>query len=138
MTVRAVHDVKMHRKRVRNRVTSFSSACRTWAAPVAVNLFLGLLAIIPIWGLVLFAVNYPLADIGLTHRDPTENDGMQPWLVIVVPLWAVLLALWLPANVAMRRKRRTMKGGHYWTASLLLCLLPTATATPMSLIAGLW
>lgn len=114
-------------------MASFPLACRTWAAPAAVNLILGLIAVIPLWGLMLFAMNFPLADLGLTHREPTENDGILPWLMILVPMWAALLALWLPANTAMHRKRRTVKGGYYWTASSLLCLLPMATL--MSLIA---
>lgn len=119
-------------KPVRNRVASFPLPWRTWAAPIVVNLILGLIAIIPLWGLMLFAMNFPLADLGLTHREPTENDGMLPWLMILVPIWAALLTLWLLANAAMRRKRGTANGGLYWTASSLLCLLPTATL--MSLI----
>lgn len=113
-------------------MASFPLPWRTWAAPIAVNLILGLIAIIPLWGLILFAINFLLAGLDLTQREPTENDGMLPWLMILVPMWAVLLALWLPANAAMRRKRGTVNGGHYWTASSLLCLLPTATL--MSLI----
>ena len=99
------------------------SAGRTWAVPVLVNLVLGAVAVIPVWGLVLFAVNYPLAGLGITHREPTENDGMLPWLLVLVPMWAAFLGLWIPVNLAMRRKRDAVKR-RYWTASSLLVLLP--------------
>jgi hypothetical protein len=100
------------------------SVRRTWAAPVVVNLALGIVAVIPVWALVLFAVNYPLAGLGITHREPTENDGMLPWLLVLVPVWAAFLGLWIPVNLAMRRKRDAAKR-RYWTASSLLVLLPT-------------
>ncbi|MET7288546.1 hypothetical protein [Streptomyces sp. NPDC005573] len=95
-----------------------------WTVPVAVNLCLGIVGVIPVWGLVLFAVNFPLASLGITTGSATENDGMLPWLLVLVPMWAVLLGLWIPANIRMRRKR-TAAGRRYWIYSSLLVLVPT-------------
>ena len=50
-------------------------------AAVGVNLLLGIPGVVPLWLLWYFASNGPLADIGWTRREPTENDGMLFWLV---------------------------------------------------------
>ncbi|MGW1881853.1 hypothetical protein [Streptomyces sp. NPDC001970] len=97
-----------------------------WAKPTFVNL-VGLVAIVPIWLLVLFAVNFPLAALGPSEREPTENDGMLPWLILLAPLLAGVLGLWLSLNTLMRRKA-DLRAGRYWRFSSAMVLLPTVTA----------
>ncbi|SDT12332.1 hypothetical protein SAMN05216371_1341 [Streptomyces sp. TLI_053] len=99
-------------------------------AAVAVNLLLGLPAVVPVWLLWYFAVNWPLAELGWTRREPTENDGVLPWLMLAVPVLAVFAAVWWPANHLLRRRRRHRyadpgRAGAYWTTSALLTLVPT-------------
>ncbi|MGP4085800.1 hypothetical protein [Streptomyces sp. KR55] len=65
---------------------------------------LGCIAVIPLWLLLLFAINFPLASLGVTRREPTENDGMLPWLILLVPLLSGLLALWWSLNALIRRR----------------------------------
>jgi hypothetical protein len=95
-----------------------------WSAPLLVNLLLGIPAVVPIWLLWYLAVNWPLAELGLTVREPTENDGMALWLVIVVPVVALFALIWWLANSPLRR-RTTLAPRTYWLLSVLAPLLPT-------------
>ncbi len=46
--------------------------------PGAANLVLGVIAVVPLWLLVQFARNYPLAALSLTGFESTDDDGMLP------------------------------------------------------------
>ncbi|GAA2526097.1 MULTISPECIES: hypothetical protein [Streptomyces] len=96
---------------------------RRWGPSVAVHLILGVVAIVPLWLSMMFATNYPLAELGLTSREPTDNDGMLPWAMILVPVWAVFLALWLPVG-ALARPKAGVPGRRYWAVSSGLLLTP--------------
>jgi len=108
------------------RVPEASDAVRprSWALPGVVNLLMGAVAVIPVWFLVLFAVSYPFDALGITRRDPTENDGMLPWAIVLVPLWTAFLAMWIPANLLLRRRTGASRA-RYWTCAVLLVLAPT-------------
>lgn len=70
---------------------------RVWTA-VGVNVVIGIPGIIPIFLAYYFLSNGPLADIGWTSREPTENDGT---LVLGMFLGPTLLCAgggWLLAN----------------------------------------
>ncbi|MFF7592375.1 hypothetical protein ACFZCK_33355 [Kitasatospora purpeofusca] len=96
-------------------------------AAVVVNLLLGLPAVVPVWLLWYFAVNWPLAGLGWTQGEPTENDGMLPWFIFAVPVLSVFSGLWWLANHLLRRRRHAgpRAAGAYWTTSALLTLVPT-------------
>ncbi|MGW0862118.1 hypothetical protein [Streptomyces sp. NPDC002611] len=96
-----------------------------WSAPLLVNLLLGIPAVVPIWLLWYLTANWPLAELGLTVREPTENDGMALWLVIVVPVVALFGLIWWLANMPLRR-RTALAPRTYWLLSLAAPLLPTA------------
>ncbi|MFB7933024.1 hypothetical protein ACFC4C_28375 [Streptomyces sp. NPDC056039] len=96
-----------------------------WSAPLLVNLLLGIPAVVPIWLLWYLTANWPLAELGLTVREPTENDGMALWLVIVVPVVALFGLIWWLANSPLRR-RTALAPRTYWLLSLSAPLLPTA------------
>lgn len=88
------------------------------------NVLLGVPGVVPVWLIWYYLSNGPLADAGWTSREPTENDGMQLWLVIVVFAVAVFGVIWWLANDWARR--RTALAPHvYWTAGALLTLVPT-------------
>lgn len=93
--------------------------------PAVVNVGLGIVAVVPLWLLLLFAVNFPLASMGLTSREPTENDGMLPWALLLVPLWALFLGLWIPVNLLLH-DRTELPGARYWTLASLTALTPMA------------
>lgn len=97
---------------------------RHWSAPLLVNLLLGIPAVVPLWLLWFLAANWPLADAGLTVREPTENDGMAPWLVIVVPVVTLYGLIWWLANQPLRR-RTSLDPRAYWALSASAPLLPT-------------
>ncbi|WP_232033253.1 hypothetical protein [Streptomyces lincolnensis] len=92
--------------------------------PALANLGLGIIAVVPLWFLLLFAVNFPLAGMGFTSREPTENDGMLPWALLLVPLWGLFLGMWIPVNLLMR-DRSELSAGRYWSLASLVSLSPT-------------
>ncbi|MFY1676934.1 hypothetical protein [Streptomyces sp. WMMC905] len=93
--------------------------------PVAVNLLLGIPAIVPIFLVWYVLSNGPLAQLGWTSRDPNEDDGMLLWLVIVVPVVACFGGLWALVNIWLRRKMLDAPPPYpYW----LVCA--TATLAP--------
>ncbi|WP_199830819.1 hypothetical protein [Streptomyces sp. MMG1533] len=96
----------------------------SWVLPVTANLVLGVVAVVPLWLLMQFARNYPLAALGLTGREPTDNDGMLPWALLLVPMWAVFLGLWISVNLLMR-ERTGASTGRYWGWVVVVVLAPT-------------
>ncbi|MFK4105529.1 hypothetical protein ACI2L1_36805 [Streptomyces sp. NPDC019531] len=101
---------------------------RPWALPVVVNLVMGVVVVIPVWSLVLFAVSYRFAALGVTSGSPTENDGMLPWAIVLVLLWTAFLAMWIPANLLSRRRVGASRA-RYWACATLLVLVPTTVLT---------
>ncbi|MFJ4880846.1 hypothetical protein ACIP93_37345 [Streptomyces sp. NPDC088745] len=95
-----------------------------WSAPLLVNVLLGLPGTLPIWLLWYFVVNWPLADLGLTVREPTENDGMLSWLLIAAPIAGLYTLLWWLANKPLRR-RSALAPRAYWSLSVLALFVPT-------------
>ncbi|MFJ4842361.1 hypothetical protein [Streptomyces sp. NPDC088746] len=91
------------------------------------NLLFGVPGVIPMFLVWYYLSNGPLADAGWTSREPTENDGMTLWLVIVVPVVAVFGISWWLANDWLRR-RASLSPGAYWTAGVLLTLWPVWAA----------
>lgn len=100
---------------------------------VGVNLLLGVPAVVPVWLLWYFAVNWPLAAVGWTQRNPTENDGMLPWFLIGAPLVVGFTLLWWLANRPVRR-RIPLDSPLYWPISALVALVPTFTLVIVSVI----
>ncbi|MET8603034.1 hypothetical protein ABZV92_05770 [Streptomyces rubiginosohelvolus] len=100
---------------------------RLWKScvPVAVNLLLGIPAVVPAFLIWYVLSNGPLAELGWTQREPTENDGMWLWLVIVVPVVACFGGLWTLLNLWMRRRLlAAAPPGPYWSLALALTLTP--------------
>ncbi|KAF3469611.1 hypothetical protein GL259_15235 [Streptomyces sp. Tu 3180] len=79
---------------------------------------------------MMFAVNHPLAELGLTTREPTDNDGTLPWVMLLTPVWAVFLALWIPLN-ALARPEAGVPGRRYWTVGSGLVLTPMVFLTAL-------
>ncbi|MEV8595353.1 hypothetical protein [Streptomyces sp. NPDC052012] len=98
---------------------------RRWGTPLAANLILGVVAIVPLWLTMMFLLSHLW---GLTPRDPTDNDGSLPWLIVLTLLWSVFLALWLPVNV-YARPRTGVSSLRYWTVSAGLALTPMVFLT---------
>ncbi|MGW8983867.1 MULTISPECIES: hypothetical protein [unclassified Streptomyces] len=100
---------------------------RKWTGiAVGVNLLLGIPGVVPVWMIWYFATNGPLASLGWTQREPTENDGILPMLLIGVPVLTVSVLLWVLANWPVRH-RTTLSWWRYAPAALLVTLIPTFT-----------
>ncbi len=97
------------------------------------NVLLGCVAVVPIWLLWHFLSNYPLAVLGLTRREPTDNDGISSWLLILVPVLTVFVLSWLWLNSWLRRGTG-LRARPYWTVSLMLMVLPTIVLVVLSSI----
>ncbi|GLW09704.1 hypothetical protein Misp01_48330 [Microtetraspora sp. NBRC 13810] len=101
-----------------------------WLAPLAVNALFGYLAIVPLFLVWYFLANYPLAALGLTERDPTDNDGILPHLIMLGGV-GLFIALWAVVNLAVRALLR-LPARSYWLVSVAL-LLGSLSLTMMSL-----
>ncbi|MEV7914819.1 hypothetical protein [Streptomyces griseus] len=100
---------------------------RLWKSfvPVVANLLLGIPAVVPVFLIWYVLSNGPLAELGWTQREPTENDGMLLWLVIVVPVVACFGGLWTLLNLWMRRRLIAAASPYpYWSLAVTLTLAP--------------
>lgn len=96
-----------------------------WIAPFAVNAVLGYVGIIPIGFVWFFLVSRPLAALGLTEGDPTDNDGLLPWLILLAGV-GLFFVLWAVANAALRRLSR-LPARPYWRMAGLLLIAPAVS-----------
>ncbi|MFD5567253.1 hypothetical protein [Streptomyces cadmiisoli] len=97
---------------------------KRWWAPVLVNTLLGVPGVVPIWLLWYYAVNGPLADLGLTVREPTENDGMLGWLLITAVAFGLYGLFWWVCNRPLRHGT-TLAPLTYWALGVLSTFVPT-------------
>lgn len=95
-----------------------------WALCGAVNLLVGCLGTVPFGLTVRFVLTHPLAGLGLMTRDPTDNDGVLPWLIVLTVLLTVFAALWFLVNLGMRRGFAADLR-RYWLVSAGITLVPT-------------
>lgn len=86
---------------------------------------MGVPGVVPVWLVWYVAVNGPLADLGWTQREPTENDGMLLWWVIAAPVVTAFALLWWLANDFVRRWNAAA-ARVYWPVCALATLAPTA------------
>ncbi|GAA1020577.1 hypothetical protein Aple_078700 [Acrocarpospora pleiomorpha] len=93
-----------------------------WLAPVSVNVVLGSVGVIPLAFVWMFLAQYPLAALGLTERDPTDNDGILPWLVLLGAV-GLFFILWTVINKVTRRVTR-LPNRSYWWVSVIISLTP--------------
>ncbi|MDX3099103.1 hypothetical protein PV703_15460 [Streptomyces sp. ME01-24h] len=98
---------------------------RRWYTALGVNLLLGIPGVVPLWMLWYLAANWPLADLGLTGREPTENDGIMPGLLLFGPVVLLYAVLWWAANRPLAA-RTALTARGYWLLSVLATFLPTA------------
>ncbi|MEV0241464.1 hypothetical protein AB0I06_16250 [Streptomyces sp. NPDC050674] len=106
-----------------------TSTTRQWlrlSFPLVVNVLLGIPAVVPAFMLWYFAANWPLASLGWTDREPTENDGVLPWVMVATPILVLFGLIWWLANRPFRR-RTALSPGRYWLLSAVATALPTLT-----------
>ncbi|MFD7699518.1 hypothetical protein [Streptomyces caelestis] len=102
---------------------------------MAVNLTLGIFAVVPLWLTASFAMSRLPVAPGPAPGEAVDDDVLS-WLMLLVPLWAVLLGLWIPANVLARRGTGASRCRHWAVGSVLvLTPLPALTAL-MVLVEG--
>ncbi|MCF4138377.1 hypothetical protein L1856_19180 [Streptomyces sp. Tue 6430] len=80
-----------------------------WPTALGVNLLLGIPGVVPIWLLWFLAASR-------YDPEPTENDGMVLWWVIIAPVVGLYLLLWWTANSALAR-RTALSARNYWLLS---------------------
>ncbi|MFH8881195.1 hypothetical protein [Streptomyces californicus] len=89
------------------------------------NLLLGIPAVVPLFLIWYLLSNYPLAELGWTEREPTENDGILPGLIIAVPVVGVFGIGWALLNLWMRdRLSAGAPASPYWALAATLTLAP--------------
>ncbi|WP_329088275.1 hypothetical protein [Streptosporangium sp. NBC_01469] len=107
-----------------------------WLAPLAVNILFGCLAPFPLFLVWYFLANYPLAALGLTERDPTDNDGILPHLIMLGGV-GLFVALWAVVNLAVRALSR-LPARSYWLVSVALFFGPFILIWISFAAYGLW
>ncbi|WP_031047018.1 hypothetical protein [Streptomyces sp. NRRL F-5650] len=105
---------------------------RAWGAPFLVNLLLGVPAVVPVYLVWYVLANGPLAEYGGPMRNPTENDGMLPMLVVVFPVVVLFGLIWWLVNEPLRR-RTSLAPRSFWLLCVLVPLWPTAAMVVGSL-----
>jgi hypothetical protein len=93
-----------------------------------VNAVLGCVGVIPLGLVWAFLANHCLAGPGITHRDPTDNDGSLPDAVVATVALVAYVAVWCGVNVTMSKAARS-RSGLYWSVSVLVALLSIAVVT---------
>ena len=96
---------------------------RKLLTPIGVNLLLGIPAVVPLFLVWYTMSNGPLASLGWTQREPTENDGILPMLIVTVPALCLYGLIWGLINVWMRR-RTAVPASWYWPACAAASLVP--------------
>ncbi|NAS21236.1 hypothetical protein GT755_05990 [Herbidospora sp. NEAU-GS84] len=92
------------------------------ARPGFRHVVLGGVGIFPLIYITYFLTQYPLAALGLTEREPTENDGILISLVALVGV-SPFFVIWAVINEVIRRITR-LPHRSYWWASAIVSLLP--------------
>lgn len=95
-----------------------------WCALLGMNLLLGIPGVIPLWMLWYLTENWPLAELGITAREPTENDGMAVALLTFGPFLIAGALVWWFANRSLSR-RISLASHEYWLCSGLVTILPS-------------
>ena len=95
---------------------------RPWAVACA-NVLLGIPGLVPLSMAWYIAASWPLDALGLTQRDPTENDGILPVLVVFGPAMAASVLVWWLANRWLR-PRAVTSGKVFWATAIGANLLP--------------
>ncbi|KUH36674.1 MULTISPECIES: hypothetical protein [Streptomyces] len=107
---------------------------RKWlAAGAGVNLVLGVPGVVPVWLVWYWASNWPLAGLGWTQAEPTENDGMLPWFMVATPVLVLFGLGWWLVNRPLRR-RAGVRGRVYWSVAVAAASVPTAALIVMDLL----
>ncbi|MEU8650223.1 hypothetical protein [Streptomyces sp. NPDC048737] len=90
-----------------------------WPTALGANLLLGIPGVVPIWLLWFLAASR-------YAPEPTENDGMALWLVIIAPVVGLYMLLWWTVNSTLAR-RTSLAAQNYWLLSGVGTFLPTIT-----------
>ncbi|MGL3806985.1 hypothetical protein ACSYDW_12900 [Paeniglutamicibacter sp. R2-26] len=104
-----------------------------WAV-ACVNVLLGIPGIVPLFMAWYIAASWPLEALGLTQRDPTENDGIFPALVAFGPAIAASVLVWWMVNRWLR-PRAVTSGRAFWATAVVANLLPCFMLSVASLVA---
>jgi hypothetical protein len=104
-----------------------SESAPIWKLVVAVvvNVLLGIPAVVPLFLAWYMLSNWPLADLGWTQGEPTENDGISGWFIIATPVFCLFGSVWGLINGWMRR-RTPVRASRYWLACVAAVLVPGA------------
>lgn len=109
---------------------------RWWrvGAVVGVNVILGVPAVVPVWLAWFYLTQWPLAAIGLTTQDASQDDGVVIASVVVLPVVALGVVAWFFVGLWLRPRVDPMKVPWFWPVSALAVLVPTAVLILVSLV----
>ena len=103
-------------------------------AVVGVNVILGVPAVVPVWLAWFYLTQWPLAAIGPTTQDASQDDGVVIASVVVLPVVALGVVAWFFVGLWLRPRVDPMNGPWFWPVSALAVLAPTAVLILVSLV----
>ncbi|GGV11607.1 hypothetical protein [Streptomyces griseoflavus] len=107
------------------------NVARRWGPSVAVHLILGMVALVPLWLSMMLAADVLRAEPEGSSSDPAVTGSAPAWTPILVALWAVFLALWLPVGSRARPSVPGVSGRRYWAVGAALVLTPMVFSTAL-------
>lgn len=103
-------------------------------AVVSLNLALGVPAVVPVWLTWFYLTTWPLAALGITTGEPTENDGVVVASVAIIPVVALGLITWFLVGRWVRRRLHVTDAAWFWPVSTAAVLLPSAVLVVASMV----
>lgn len=101
---------------------------RSWTAPTSValvNLLLGVPGVVPLWLAWYWLSEWPLAGLGITRRDATNDDGWVIPTLMILPVVLASAGLWWLIGSGLRRRLGHPPRRWFWPLSVVASLLPT-------------
>ncbi|WP_432574395.1 hypothetical protein [Kineococcus sp. SYSU DK005] len=111
-----------------------TSSLRGPVLVVIVNLLLGVPGIVPLWLAHYYLRTWPLAALGLTVREPTENDGAGLASALILPIVGTAVLAWFLTGHVLRPRVHASARAWFWPTSIGAVLLPSAALVLASLV----
>lgn len=99
---------------------------------VLVNAVLGIPGIIPVWLAWFYVSSWPLAELGVTTRAATEDDGVIA-TVVILPVVVAAAVVWVLVGHLLRPKVDRFRSFWFWPLSGISTLAPTLVLVLASL-----
>lgn len=106
---------------------------RVWPV-VLLNLLLGIPGVIPVGMVWYFLANGPFAALRLPMRNPTENDGMLPIIIVIGPFVVGSALIWFLLNRLLIKKPRLHRKRLWLLGAVMSLVVPFPLYVALSMM----